>query len=230
MNCKQFDRLLHLNRPGELSELEAELLINHLKTCERCALEKQRIEQADELIQRARGTVPFHSNPEQLIAATMRGVRAATSEPTWSPVIESVLDFFWNPGVRLCAIALVFAAFGTFSYQFLNMFNSIYDLEQAVRRGSQRPPMSTTAYSVESKAVKELTGSQEFRALLSDGRYRMSNGQVIVRQSDIASIVSAIELRSLTTNLAASVLHIEKSKLDKIVEDISKNTKVVTGY
>jgi len=230
MNCKQFDRLLHLNRPGELSKLEAELLISHLKTCERCALEKQRIEHADELIERARGIVILPSNAEKLIAATMRGVRAAASKPSWSPAIESILDFFWQPGVRLCAITLVLAAVGTFSYQFLNMFNSIYELEQAVRQGTQRPPMSATAYSFDSKAVKELTGSKQLQALLPAGQYRLSDDQIVVRHSGIASILSAVELRSFTTNIAASVLHIEKSKLDKIVGDISKNTKVITGF
>ena len=100
MNCKQSDRMLHLNRPGELSAREAELLMSHLKTCGRCALEKVRIEQADILIERVRRTVPLPSNPDQVFAVTMRGVRAAASKPLWVSTIESVLDFFWQPGVR----------------------------------------------------------------------------------------------------------------------------------
>jgi hypothetical protein len=230
MNCKQFDRLLHLNRPGELSALETELLISHLKTCERCALEKVRIEQADILIERARRTVPFPSNPDQLIAATMRGLRAATSKPWWSPAFESILDFFWHPGVRLSAFAFVLVAFGTFSFQFLDMFNSIYELEQSVHQRTLRPPISATAYSVDPGAVKDLTDSKKLQALLPAGQYRVSDGQIIVRQSDIASILSAVELRSLTTNIAASVLHIEKSKLDRIVENISKHATMITKY
>lgn len=230
MNCKQFDRMLHLNRPGELSAREAELLLSHLKTCRRCALEKVRIEQADMLIERARRTVPLPSNPDQLIAVTMRGVRAAASKPLWVSAIERVLDFFWQPSVRYASMAVIVAAIGLFTFQFLTMFNDIYKLELSAKAVVHKPMTTGTYYSVESGSLKELATSTELHSLLPSGTLKSSNGQTIVRQSDITSVLSAYGLRSMSTSVASSVLHIDKRKLEQIIDDVTKNAKTFTEF
>ena len=100
MNCERYQRLLHLNRLGEMSKQEADDLRQHLRQCEHCSLEWRRIQRAEEFLDPLRSFSPAPPNPGQLTADIMRRVREEVSgEPTRN-IVDRILDFFLIPSVR----------------------------------------------------------------------------------------------------------------------------------
>jgi len=58
MGCKRFQKQLHLNRHGELSEREKRLLDGHLENCADCSAAAEQIERADQSINMVRSIQP----------------------------------------------------------------------------------------------------------------------------------------------------------------------------
>lgn len=230
MNCEHFQRLLHLNRTGEISSREAELLRQHLRVCERCVLEQRRIAKVDALMNQLKSAMPVPANSEKLTADIIRGVRLSAPETQSAGLIDRVLDFFSRPSVRIASMALTCTAVGLFTLQYLSMLNDVHNLEASAIKKSHNPPLSAEVYSLEMHDSREVARlSKDLQKFIPSSEYTLANNQILIRQSSLSSVLSSQGVGSITTTVASSLLHIEKSKLDRIIDYATKHASAIVN-
>ncbi len=230
MNCDGYRRMLYLYRQGELSNREAEELVQHLHSCESCRLEQERIGAVDEIVQRIRSYTPVVEDPRLLTSAIMSKVRSAQANDESQGILDKLLDLFALPQVRIAASAFVVLVTGTFLFQYLTLFTDIHSLELSAGLQSAASHKSETLYSVESSEITKLAQTKDLQDLIPAGQYKIVDRKILVNQNDVSSLLSSSGLRSLTSAIASSVLHVDKKKLDAIIEDVTKNYTTVTTF
>ncbi len=230
MKCKGYRRMLYLYRNGELSNPEAEDLVQHLHSCESCRLEKERIDRVDGVVSQVRSFMPPIENPDSLTAAILSKIRSSVTESKSRRLIDRLLDFFILPDVRIASASFVVLAMGVFLFQYLTLFADIHSLELSAVVQSSASPHAEGFYSVKSPQVLELAQSKYLQEFIPAGEYKIVNKKILVNQSDVSSLLSSSGLRSLTSTIASSVLHVDKKKLDAIIEDVTKNYTTVTTF
>lgn len=126
MSCKHYQKLLQLNRPGELTGRQQKKLDQHVSKCSSCAQEKLKIEKASDYIALAREAKPELTEPGLLTANIMGTIRRANNYAK-----KSWLDFFSLPGTRLTLIGATAVLVGIF---FLQEFLVLYRISQLENR------------------------------------------------------------------------------------------------
>ena len=159
MSCERYQRLLHLNRSGEISTQEADELRQHLRLCERCALEFQRIERADGFIDRLAAFSPVPKNPEQLTTDILRRVRAESTTSRPLTPFDRILDFFLIPSVRYSSVTIVVLITLTFATQVVMMMDDISNLERHMASPIRMETAEAT-YSLKSGTLTEVAKSE----------------------------------------------------------------------
>ena len=221
MNCDDYQRLLHLNRSGELSAQEAEDLRSHLRLCEKCTLEYQRIQRADELLDPVAAVTPALNNPETLTANIMRGVRDASRSPERRGLLDPLLDFFLPPLVRYAAAVAVLLIVSTFLYQLMTTLNKVASVEQQMASVSgQRTAIPQPTYTAESKTLEELAKTKDVKAAAETLPVTVKGGQIEVSTRALESIVPIYDLRTVSAAVGSSALHIDKKTLEKIINEV----------
>ena len=140
MSCKHYQKLLHLNRPGEISPGQRRKLQRHLNRCAACSKEKIKIEKADDYIAQVRKTKPELSDPGLLSAGIMRTIRGIRFTRRKNP-----LDFLALPKTRLALIWISAILVGIF---FLQEFLVLYRVSQLEHKMSQQPGKQTGLHEV----------------------------------------------------------------------------------
>jgi len=219
MSCERYQRLLHLNRSGEISKHEADELRQHLRLCEECSLELQRIERADGFIDRLGAFSPAPKNPEKLTADILRRVRAESTAPKSLIPLDRLLDFFLLPSVRYSTVAIVLLITMTFMTQLLVMLNDISDLE--LRMASPlRNKAAEATYTMQSKTLQGVAESERGKFLKENVSFTVTNDRIDVPVKDVDTFLSDYNLRNLPAILGASALGIDQKTLEKIVTDV----------
>ena len=131
MSCKNYQKLLHLNRPGEISPGQRRKLERYLTRCAACSQEKIKIEKADDYIAAVRETKPELTEPGLLSAGILRTIRGTRFSPRKNP-----LDFLSLPKTRLALIGISAILIGVF---FLQEFLVLYRVSQLEQKMSQQP-------------------------------------------------------------------------------------------
>ncbi len=229
MNCDRYRTMMYLYRNGELSNREAEDLVQHLHACESCRLEYERIARVEEVVSLLRSFTPTAEDPEALTRAILAKVRSSQEQQT-SGLLDTVLDFFGMPVVRIATVSFILLVTGLFLFQYATLFSSIHSLETTAGVRSMSPSRPEILYSVESSEAVQLAQSKNFQKLIPPGQFRIVDGQILVPQNNVSSLLSTYGLRSITSFVASSVLRIDQRKVDAIIEDVSKNHTTVTGY
>lgn len=219
MSCERYRRLLHLNRSGEISTHEADELRHHLRLCEKCSIELQRIERADGFIDRLGAFSPTSRNPEELTADILRRVRAESTEPKSPRPLDRLLDFFLLPSVRYSTVTIVVLVTMTFMTQLLVMMNNISDLEQRMALPARHEATEAT-YTMESKTLLEVAASERGKPLKENLALTVTDGRIDVSAKEVDSFLSAYDVRTLPAVLGASTLGIDAKTLAKIVNEI----------
>ena len=219
MSCKQYQQLLHLNRSGEIFRQEADELRQHLRLCEKCSLELQRVERADGFIDRLGAFSPVPKNPEELAANILRRVRAeSTARRSLNP-LDRFLDFFLLPSVRYATVAIVLLITMTFMAQLLVLMNNISDLEQHMASPVRHDATEAT-YTMQSETLQEVAKSERGKPLRENVYLTMTDGRIDVSAKEVDSFLSGYDLRNLPAILGASALGIDKKTLEKIVNEV----------
>ena len=230
MNCDGYRRMLYLYRQGELSNREAEEVVQHLHSCERCRMEQERIGTIDEIIRRLRSHTPAVGDPGLMTSSIMTEIRSVQTVDEYRGILDRIMEFFTLPQIRIIASAFIILVTGTFLFQYVALFADIHTLELTAGLQSTATHRSEVLYSVESAEAVKLAQSNDIRSLIPAGEYRIVDRRILVNQSDVSSLLSSSGLRSLTSTIASSFLHVDKKKLDAIIEDVSKNYTTVTTF
>jgi anti-sigma factor RsiW len=225
MSCERFQQLLHLNRSGEISAREASELRQHVRLCERCALELQRIERADRFIDRLGAFSPAPNNPEKLTSDVLRRVRAEGVRPKPSGLFDRVLDFFLIPPVRYSAVAIILLVTLTFMTQLLMMLNRISDLE-ARMAFPVRIDAAEATYTIQSKTLEETATSETGRPLRETVSVTVTNDRIDVPVKDVDTFLSGNNVRTLPAILGTAILQIDKKTLEKIVNEVKATAEL----
>ena len=221
MNCKDYQRLLHLNRTGEISAREAEELRQHLRRCEKCTLEYRRIQRAGELVDRVASFTPTHKSPEKLTAAIMRSVRAESASPKHNDTVTQILDFFLQPAVRYGTVVAVLLIISTFMYQLMTTLDAIATVEQQMALISdQTSAVPHSTYTAESKTLEEVAKSKDVRSVAGALPVAVKGSQIEVSATTLESIAPIYDLRAVTVAIGSSALHIDKKTLEKIIGEV----------
>jgi hypothetical protein len=223
MMCKQYQQLLHLNRPGEISEHEAEDLRQHLLLCEECSLEYQRIRRADEFIDRLTSLSPTPSDAGELTAAILHRVRSEAAPRRPLTPIDRIAEIFLQPLVRYAAVAVVLMITTTLAVQLLTTLNDIYALEQRMAKPRSNPAGSTPTYSVESKTLQEI--AKAAKGIAGNVSYSVVDGRLEVPEIDVESLLSSYYVKNLSSIIGSTSLHIDKKTLERIVNEVKATAK-----
>ena len=223
MSCNHYQRLMHLNRSGEISNTDADELRHHVRLCERCALELQRIERAEQFIDRLAASSPRPADPEKLTADIMRRVRAETLLSR-SP-FDRLLDIFLTPSVRYATLAIVLLVTLTFMTQLVSMLDDVSNLEA---RLASRPGNETAeaTYTVQSKTLGETVKSENGKPLRDNLSITVTNDRIDVPVKDVESFLSGNSIKSLSSILGTAALRIDKKTIDKIVNEVKATAEL----
>jgi hypothetical protein len=219
MSCEQYRRLLHLNRAGEISGGEADDLRRHLRLCEKCSLELQRIERADGLIDHLRAFAPTPKNPEEMTADILRRVRAESTSPSSRNTLDRILDFFLIPSVRYGTVTVVLIISTTFMAQLIATMNSISDLEHRMASPVRRGATEAT-YTVQSKTLEEVAKSDRGKSLRENVSLTVTNDRIDVSAKEVDALMADPGFKNLPTVVGASVLGIDKKTFEKILSEV----------
>ncbi|MCX6143288.1 MAG: zf-HC2 domain-containing protein [Ignavibacteriales bacterium] len=219
MSCERYQRLLHLNRSGEISKHEADELRQHLRLCEKCSLELQRIERADGFIDHLGDFSPSPKNPEKLTADILRRVRAESAAPKPLNPLNRFLDFFLLPSVRYSTVAIISLVILTSATQLVMMLNDVSNLEQRMASPVRHDATEAT-YTMQSKTLQEVAKSERGRPIKENVSLTVTNDRIDVSAKKVDTFLSDYNLRNLSTVLGASALGIDKKTLEKIVNEV----------
>jgi anti-sigma factor RsiW len=218
MSCELYQGLLHLNRPDELSSSEVDELRAHLKTCERCAREVERIEHADAFLARLRTYSPAPADPERLTADILRRVRGELTPPHPSGALDRLFDFFLIPAVRFVSVTIILFIVATLGFQSLNLFRGISNLEHDMASSSGRSPK--TLYVARSETLEKAASAGIIGPIIHSGTLSFNNGRFQVAAEDAEMIVSSASFKGLPAILGSSILGIDRKTVDKISDEI----------
>ena len=221
MNCDDYQRLLHLNRSGEISSHEADDLRDHLRLCEKCRIEYQRIQQADKLLNPLAAFTPAPKNPANLTADIMRRVREDVPSPSRSRLVDSILDFFLPPAIRYATAVVVLLIISTFLYQLVTTLNDVASVEQEMATVSGQKAIAPQAtYTAESKTLEKVAASRDVKAAAGTLPVTMNGGQIEVSARVLQSIAPIYDLRAVSTVIGSSALHLDRKTLEKIINEV----------
>jgi hypothetical protein len=227
MSCRHFQRLLHLNRTGEISAREADELRDHLRLCEKCSLEYRRIQRADEFLDRLRAYSPVPKSPEALTAGILHRVRAETSLPRQTDLMSRTLDFFLIPAVRYAAVACIFAVVSTLMIQLIGTLNDVTALERQMATVINHTPAAPEPmYMVQSQTLQNIAASTDVKALAGTTSLTMSEGHIEVSGKDAEAILSLYNLGRVSASVGASALHIDRKTLDRIINEVKATAEL----
>lgn len=157
MKCKDFQKLLHLNREGERSPGQEKKLARHLRHCQVCANEKLKIEKIDKQIASARETIPQHPKPQELTLRIMDSIqqlkRAAQASPREAKRTPW-FDWLFQPKVRFALVSIVLLIIGVFIFQGTMILHRISRLEKKMAQQSEKPSPSSLNFIVSKKMLR----------------------------------------------------------------------------
>jgi hypothetical protein len=156
MKCKDFQKLLHLNRDGERSLGQEKKLARHLRRCRVCANEKLKIEKINKLTDIARETIPHHSKPQELTNSIMNSIdqlKWAAEIPPSTTTGAPWFDWLWLPKVRFALVCIFLLMVGVFIYQGTVILHRISGLEKKMALQSKKQSPSSANFIVSKKLL-----------------------------------------------------------------------------
>jgi len=228
MSCKRFQRLLHLNQPGEISQQEAEELRQHLRRCEMCSLEYRRIQRADGFIDELRSFAPTPRDSNQLTAGILRRIRTESAPQYTIGLVDRILGAFLQPSVRFAALAVILILVSTFMIQLLGVLGSVSALEVKLASG---PPASRVAaepvYTAQSTTLQKSARPEDLQSLPGVIPVTVESGRFTIPAKDVESILSQYTIESVASMVGASALRVDRTTIEKIIHEL-RSTAALT--
>lgn len=221
MSCKKYQKLLHLNRVGELTMRQHEQLERHLKNCENCLKEKQKIEETDFVINSISRVKPIISEPEKLtddIIGRIKQVSSRKSNIRQSSRIEILLNYFSIPRVRLGLVcALLLFIMTSFIHESL-ILGRISRLEQRVTRQSLS---RTNIEKILFKYFSNISMQQRISNLDAFGSNNaiyagLPNGWILMKKRSLVSLLKQQEKLQLKLENILTFLQTKYPELKEI--------------
>lgn len=133
MKCKTIQNLLCLNKPGELSPGILAKIQKHIRTCDVCASESKKYDDAEIFIDKLRIKRPVLINPEKMtqnIITEIENLKHPAAGENRGNLFDFILDSLFLPKVRFTLILLLFLIIGSFLAQESSTLYNITKLEE----------------------------------------------------------------------------------------------------
>ena len=218
MSCERYQQLLHLNRPGEISAVDADDLRQHLAHCESCSLEWRRVQRADKFLEPLRSFSPTPPGPEMLTADIMRRVRDTASTGSQRSIIDRILDIFLVPGVRYSAVAAISVVIMSLVAQSLFLLDDISSLENRMVSASIR--RAAAVYTARSETLRRVAESEQAQPIVRNLPLTVNGGYIRAQGGRIDDFLSDGSLRKLPAIIGSSALRVDPKTLEKIIGEI----------
>jgi hypothetical protein len=140
-------------------------------------------------------------------------------------LVDRIVEIFLQPAIRYAAVAVVLAITTTFAVQLLATLNDIYTLEQRMATPRSNLAGSTPTYTAESKTLRDVARSETAKGLSGNVPFSVTDGRIEVPEKEVESLLSAYNVKNLTTILGSTALHIDKKTLERIVNEVKATAK-----
>jgi len=168
MKCDNIKKLIHLN--DELSEIEKEVLKEHLSTCDSCNELMESVESADTLIQKIKKLEPELTYPQVLTSNIMQSIKKHERQMA-SFSIKNLFEMLVFNKVKVLAYSIVIGLIGLFSYQQLSIMNKLNLMEAKIAlKSDESIKLKTTPLLMNNKVVKEFVSEIEDEQIVLDKR------------------------------------------------------------
>lgn len=238
MQCKDYQRLLHFNRPGELNESQTKILEEHLKVCETC-LEKQReINEADEAITRLKKMQPVLSEPAKLTDAIMSEIDASIQKEKsgLGKILDALLDSLTLYQVRVALSLITIFLVGTLLTQQIYILDQVSKLEKKMASGQ---PISDKYYAIKSSELASIWNPNELRSLVGaffERDLKSSNDLFFLKKKTVKSWAEKLDKsqwgeKILSKFINKKFLKLEEKSLREALDKIfSKKSDIIDLY
>ncbi len=246
MSCQYYQKLLHLHRPGELSDRQEKRLRHHLAKCPTCAAERAGILEADRLVSVVRQGRPESIHQQELAADIMRTIRRMSGYPpgrgrlmvTW----ERVTGLCSLPKVRLALAGMTLFLVGAFFLQEFVILYRVTRLEQRMAAWSAHRGLHDDIFtrSFAKASVVKILKQDRFIKTLDTEALGKDDERVILKKSTLKSWFKAYERLWLENEVLLRLLQERLPALEGLdpangldrqeIEQILKNRKRILKY
>ncbi len=236
MQCKDYQKLLHSNRPGELDESQAKMIEAHLKVCPTCLKKQQQVIAADLAIARLREMQPVLSEPAELTNIVMSQIEASTQKERkgFNKLTDAVLDFLSLLQVRFALSLITISLLGTLLVEQIFVLNQVAELETRMASGQA---VSNKYYTTTSSELAIIFNPGELRSMinvLSKNKVKTSNDLIYFKKSTVESWAKKLDIKEeklLTGLFGKSFLTPEKRLLYEALNKVfAKKSKIIDLY
>ena len=174
MSCEYYKKLLHLNRPGELTDWQQQKLQKHLRKCPECSALMQKILKFDEVVTMYKEKKPVLSDPKVLTHNIIQEIK----KPNVSEVIEkrSIFEYIQNifskSRFRYSAAAVASVLLLIFLTQQMYIVNKIGSLEAKISSISSDRETLENTIEISSDTIRELFDISKFPQIKNNRIYR----------------------------------------------------------
>ncbi len=237
MGCKRYQKLAHLNRPGELSPGQAEALERHLKRCPACAAVRDGVNRMEGLLDAARLETPRTADPAGLaeriasaVESTSRGKTGRTIKRVGSikGILPLIDGFSRHEAARpVFAVAAVLIA-GVFFIQEATVLKRLSRLEKRMAAVSGEP-----SFTVRLNELNEWSGARPLKAPVSM-RHQAGDEWISVRKKDLEKLLDDYENARRLNGVPADVVQKYRPQINGFIKterlDASELEQVLTGH
>jgi hypothetical protein len=209
MGCRRYQRLIALNRSGELLETEAQALAAHICTCTACAREAASMGEVRGVLAAVREIPWTPGDPDVLTGKILDRIttdRVPNPSSSVAVFIDRLLDFATLPVVRVASACFLLVAVGSFLWQSMTVIGEVRQLEVQQAHGYGSRPVPQVGYAVDVRTVEAFHGT----ALLQHTGVRSGKGSVILSGRALAFIQE--------TGMMVPALHSVRSRMGKDVQ------------
>ena len=225
MRCKKYRKLLHLNRPGELTERQQMRLARHLAHCQDCAAELRRIQNADATLRQLREFKPELKEPEKLtneIVQEARGIKSTMRRNPFENFVDGLLDIIEAPKVRFAMAGFVILLVASFFIQEFTVLYRISNLEKrvAMQHKNQDSRYDKVLAGANALYTYSTSTRQEIYSDLVPLHQKIDEDLIIVDKKRLASLVETnLKLRKTNKLLLKVIEEISSEASDVVIED-----------
>ena len=199
MKCKDFQKLLYLNREGERSPGQEKKLARHLRRCQVCANEKLKIEKINKLTAIARETIPHHSKPQEMTNSIMNSIDQLKRSAEISPSTAKGtpwFDWLWLPKVRFALVCIVLLMVVVFIYQGTVILHRISGLEKKMALQSEKQSPFSSSFIVSKKLLHPgIRRALENRDQVLDMYENLPDDKVIIDRNTLRLLLKLLKDR-----------------------------------
>ncbi|MGB6033435.1 MAG: hypothetical protein WBH55_11430 [Bacteroidota bacterium] len=227
MKCEDYERLIHLSRPGERTEREEEELTRHLQVCGRCAQLHQQMSRAGDYIDRLKSVTPAVPHPEGLTDRIVAAIGAAQLTPARAQSLPELLyAFLMRPSVRYAYVAAVSLAVSLFLYQLVSLVSSLHALEQRMEQDVRPRPRAAVTYTVDRESLRRTGAMELLQPVLGSDDYSLSNGDVVVRKRSLEAYAAKTDVRKLRRLVSTYGLDMPEARIESLLDELKSSAVV----